>query len=69
MRLKVKYRDIVKPQMKAIAESVRLQAEAETGNKYKLGSLVAYSDEFLIELKEIKNNEKANPEADAEKVS
>jgi len=50
--IKAKYKDIIAPNAKILADNYRLQMEKETGKKLKVKKLVLYSDEMRIEFKE-----------------
>lgn len=52
MIAKLKYKDIVKPHLKSIAEDLRKNLEKETGLKLKVRKLTTFSDEVRIEFRE-----------------
>lgn len=52
IKVKIRYADVVKPQAKDIAESMRVEIENKTGKKMKVKKLTIFSDEMRIEFQE-----------------
>lgn len=47
---KLKYADLVKPQLKDIARQLKEKIEADTGKPHKVKELKYYSDEFRVKI-------------------